>query len=78
MTGYPHNADQPSHGEAVISALFAALDDAGNLSHAERANILMTATTVILRELAQIPRPHSTHAIRTIHDLSTEYVNRAR
>ena len=78
MTGEPHKSDQNSPDEAVIRALFDALDAAGEISASDRATVMTTATTVILRELAQIPAPFSTDALRTIHDLTTEYVNRLR
>ena len=78
VTGASNKPDQTSHDEAVIKALFDALDAAGELSPADRASNLLTATTVILRELAQIPGPFSANAIRTIHELTTEYVNRTR
>lgn len=79
MRGQFVNGDSHTHSspdEIVIASVFDTLDSVGDLSVSERAGILLTVTTVILRELAHLDGPVATSAIRTIKDLSTEYVNR--
>lgn len=60
----------------LMSRMMALLDEMQEFENSERASLLLAGTSVLMRDMAQLNPTRAREMLKTVRDLSDEYLNR--
>ena len=70
--------DQQGTSSNILDDLLRLTDQIQALTEEEKATLLLAGISVLMRDTAQLEPTAAKATLKTIHDLSTEYLSRLR
>ena len=71
------DADPPCNGE-LMKQLMDVIEHMTQCSDKSRATVLLAGSSVLLRDIAQLPKDDARTTLKTVRDLADEYLRRSR